>query len=121
VTLTPRLIAELDAIARDSLPQEACGLLLTPWSGPQVIALPNRSDSPTDRYETSADDLPEDLIAAWVDEIDWTPDEQLPLTIWHTHPAGSIGPSSVDLEQRNSEAAHLVLSILPDRLVPTWY
>lgn len=121
MTLTPRLIDELDSIARAALPEEACGLLLTPWSGPQVIALPNRSDSPTDRYETSPDDLPEELIAAWVEEINWTPGEELPMTIWHTHPAGTIGPSSLDLTLQHSEAAHLVLSILPDRLVPTWY
>lgn len=43
------------------------------------------------------------------------------VVLWHSHPGGGIGPSSYDITHRTPLKNHLVLTLVDDDLVATWY
>lgn len=86
-------------IAEQRWPNEACGLIL----GDVVYELPNRSPNPESEYFMAVEDWPEEVLtllgfcdsegtAGWFFER---------LRVWHTHPSGQIGPSSMDIDRKD--------------------
>lgn len=115
LVLSQSLTDEIWALGRLRMPAEACGLL-TPegW----VLELPNRSHTPHNAFSFFPDDMLQALaLRGWCGGDD----EWRDITIWHTHPAGMIGPSREDMRGRVPEMHHLVLSLTDDGPVPTWY
>jgi proteasome lid subunit RPN8/RPN11 len=99
------------AIGRTRSPAEACGLLLIDESSPdqRVIELANRSMRPHTSYEFTGDDayiaLTNNGVEGW---------NYIEVAVWHTHPGGSIGPSTEDLTQKLEGVPHLVVALLDD-------
>lgn len=90
-------------------PREAVGLLT---SDGRVIQLTNRSSEPESNFEITKADLLEALSS----ESNLTG-----LIFWHSHPGGGIGPSRTDMQQKIPHLQHLVVSVLEDDLVYTFY
>ena len=120
--LTPAILMELKRITLERMPSEACGLILpTPRdgaTGSQVVELPNRSMNHTDSYEIQPIDIPLE-IGPWLEDA--TPEEVHRVAIWHSHPGGSVGPGSIDLEKKIPNAAYLVVALVGNELIPTWF
>jgi proteasome lid subunit RPN8/RPN11 len=118
VALTPEMVAEVGRIGELRSPTEACGLVLPrPLKGRWIVELPNRSLE-ADSYELWSDDIA-CVLESWLEEAaeqDWAR-----LTVWHTHPAGNVGPSRSDLECKRPEVSYLVVALTPDGPVPTWF
>ena len=125
--LTEQIRQELAEVGDQSLPHETGGILLPePFNGRWVIPIPNRAESPVDRFEFDTVDMREALF-------DWLcsePAEELTenLTIWHTHPAGGVGPSRLDMQQRvlrpgtrEPMVHHLVMTRTQQGWIPAWY
>lgn len=119
--LDDRDLEEIERIGRLRAPNEAGGLMVPrshPVRGATVRELPNRSPRPLDGTRILLDDLRYEL-GDWLGE---TPQEVVEkLVVWHTHPGGLIGPSQDDLRQAVPDVPFLVVTLLPDRAVPTWY
>lgn len=110
-----RKIAE---IGMDRRPAEACGILLQPGhehKGERVFEMPNRAMGPNDEFVMNGDDI---LLV-----LEGYSGELEKLTIWHTHPGGQIGPSSLDLAERPGEFGYLVVALFAEarEAVFTWY
>lgn len=90
-------------------PREAVGLLTNDG---RVIQLTNRSGEPENNFEITKVDLLEALSS----ESNLTG-----LIFWHSHPGGGIGPSRTDMQQKIPHLQHLVVSIVDDDLVYTFY
>lgn len=120
IHLSEKLLEKINRIGQDRLPNEACGLLLpSDWHGEQVIELPNRSLRPHDEYIIWPDDV-EVAIGEWAHQVDH--DARNAVAVWHTHPAGNIGPSPGDLAKRIEGAAYLVVAYQGDgSWIPTWF
>jgi proteasome lid subunit RPN8/RPN11 len=119
IHLSEKLLWQLDKIATDRLPNEACGVLLPlPWNGSQIIELPNRSLRPHDEYVIWPDDV-EVALGEWAHSVDHEARDAV--AVWHTHPAGNIGPSPGDLKKRIDGAAYLVLAYTGEAWIPTWF
>lgn len=103
-----KLEQDLLRIVRDRAPYEAVGLII----GEQVIELKNHSESPTNSFVLRKVDL--------LDALDEVLDTSA-VILWHSHPNGGIGPSKVDLQQKTPFNHHLVVSLVDDALVATWY
>lgn len=104
-----RLKRQLLEITRASSPHEACGLLMPTG---EIKVLANRSLTPTNAFEVTKTDILQALAS----------EESLEnITFWHSHPSGGVGPSRVDLQQKMPFPYHLVLSLVDNDLVPTWY
>ena len=44
------------------------------------------------------------------------------IAVWHTHPAGNIGPSRGDLQNKRPGIAYLVVTLTEDqRAIPCWF
>lgn len=119
IDLSDRLIAELERIGKDRLPNEACGIIIpTPWRGRQIFEMPNRSMHPRDSFQFTTDDLYIEL-KGWVEATDH--DVWNDIVIWHTHPAGGVGPSRQDMRSKIPKVGHLVVALTENGAVPTWY
>lgn len=103
-----QLEAELLRIVKQRAPHEAVGLII----GTQVVELPNRSGTPEHSFELHK----VDLLDALNEVVDTSA-----VILWHSHPSGGIGPSRIDLAQKTPFAYHLVVSLVDDALVATWY
>lgn len=90
-------------------PNEAVGLIL---SDGRVVELVNRSDNPTSNFSVARDDLLE-LV-----RNDPSP---LEVSLWHSHPAGGLGPSRIDLQNKTPLKSHLVVSLVDGAIVSSWY
>lgn len=106
-----KLESELLRITKLRAPNEATGLL---FADGRVVELPNHSASPHNSFEMHR----EDIIAQLDDEMMY-----LGVTLWHSHPGGGVGPSSIDMRQKQKYTffQYLVVSLVDGELVSTWY
>lgn len=102
--------ALLNAVIRAE-PREAVGLLT---NDRRVIPLPNRAYEPENTFSVTKEDI---LSAIRGHEIE----DLTNLTLWHSHPGGGVGPSKVDMQQKVPFLDHLVVTIVEDDIVLTWY
>jgi len=100
---------ELKLVILRERPREAVGLLTDDG---RVILLTNQAKHPEDTFEVSKAELLEHLS----EEPNWRN-----LVFWHSHPGGGIGPSRTDMTQKIPFLEHLVVSIVDDDLVYTYY
>lgn len=93
-------------------PAEAVGLLT---SDGRVIELSNQSSDPETNFEVTKMELLEALSAeSNIGNLTQT-------IFWHSHPGGGIGPSRTDMQQKIPHLQHLVVTIVEDDLVYTFY
>lgn len=111
-------LEEIARIGRERAPAEACGVLLpTPYHSSRVWEMPNRAKKFLESFELHTDDIMVGL-GEWVQHNrDYWDD----LVIWHTHPGGAVGPSSIDLENRLDTVANLVVALTEEGPKPTWF
>lgn len=99
----------LKQIIFQAAPKEAVGLFT---GDGRVIMLTNHSSHPEDHFEVHKGELLEHLSG----ELNLQE-----LVFWHSHPGGGIGPSRTDMKQKIPFIQHLVVSIVDDDLVYTYY
>ena len=99
---TPEQVDQMASLGRLRMPYETGGVLLRG----NLIELPNSApaDDQGDRYVLTIDQLRETLGDASVDDV----------LFWHTHPAGGVGPSSVDLQARLPGFQYMVVALHVD-------
>ena len=98
--------------AKDGRPLEVCGVLFGAYDDEGVAkvdgcaALANVSSTPEHEYRMDPDQQAQvwDRVRAMGLEV---------LAVWHTHPAGPIGPSETDLEYMQPWLLYPVLSFDP--------
>lgn len=93
-------------------PHEAVGLL---W-GDRLVTLKNASPSPEDSFAVEISE-----IRGVVHALEIPYDRLDELIIWHSHPAGGVGPSRFDMRNKTPLKHHLVVSLVEGDLVATWY
>jgi proteasome lid subunit RPN8/RPN11 len=104
ITLAPGILEKVIQHATDSLPAEACGLLVGRNVGSRFIPITNTAASARE-YEMD----PSELIATMRSLRD--SGEQL-IAIFHSHPHGPAEPSKTDVGRAYyPEAAHLIVSL----------
>lgn len=110
MVLEQLIVQEIARIGRLRAPNEACGLLLPyPVHGVQILELPNRAKKPHDSFEMRGQDMLLALEQAFRGDF---PESLVDsLTAWHTHPAGHVGPSKFDLDNRPARLNSLVISL----------
>lgn len=106
--------AQLKSAMVDALPNEVGGIII---AGKQVLVLTNHSGHPENQFLFYVSELRQ-----------LTEDYKVPqnrieedVVLWHTHPAGGVGPSREDMKNRTPLKHHLVLSYVDGDMVPTWY
>jgi proteasome lid subunit RPN8/RPN11 len=109
ITLAPGILEQVIQHATDSLPDEACGLLVGRNVGSRFVPIANIAVS-TREYEMN----PSELISTIRSLRDTG--EQL-IAIVHSHPHGPAEPSKTDVDRAYyPEAAHLIVSLAtPER------
>lgn len=100
---------ELKQKILDSSPFEAAGLILPDG---EVKILRNRAEDPRSNFLFYKEDLTHALEG--VEDVS-------EIIVWHSHPGGGIGPSMIDIRQKTPFRYHLVLTIVNNDIVPTWY
>lgn len=121
MVLEQEMVNQIAMIGRAASPNEACGLMLAmPINGVQIIELPNRSLEPQDSVEMRGQDMILALERVFRGDF---PEELIEsLTVWHTHPAGNVGPSQFDLENKSVHLKSLVVTLFEDKPpLATWY
>lgn len=113
IELSGPVKAALHLHALQAAPNEAVGII----AGGLVYSLTNTSESPRDSFAVDMQELKEIILALgiplnWIDES---------VALWHTHPAGGVGPSRFDMRNRTPLKHHLVVSLVDGDIVPTWY
>jgi proteasome lid subunit RPN8/RPN11 len=105
--ISPEIVDQVVQFGISRAPHEACGLI-TPDS--MVVELPNSSLEPYKAYDIKVDDLVNALnqYIARSHNCQFGPDD---VVVWHTHPAGSIGPSKGDMREKMRGFRYLVVSI----------
>jgi proteasome lid subunit RPN8/RPN11 len=109
---SPEIVDQILEIGREESPAEACGVI-TPDL--HVVRLPNRHEtSPTDSFVIASEDLV-NAIQEFVDrsKVDPTELQRDHFMVWHTHPAGQVGPSRGDIEMKIPGFQYVVVT-LPD-------
>ena len=109
---SPENVDQILGIGREALPSEACGII-TPDL--RVVQLPNsHPTSKEDAFVIEAEDLVDAIhdyiVRSGADPENLSRDQFI---VWHTHPAGSVGPSRGDIEQKIEGFQYLVVT-LPD-------
>lgn len=99
----------LVGMVRDKLPHESVGLLTADGI---IIELTNKAESPENSF--SVDKLE---LLHWIEQLGSVDG----LTLWHSHPGGGIGPSRTDMQQRIPFLHHLVISLVDDDVVYSFY
>ena len=114
-TLTDQVLSEITAIGRSREPKEAVGVITPDGS---VLELVNRSSSPNNSFLFRIGDLATtlDVYQLFLSDEEWRN-----LVIWHTHPAGGVGPSRVDMKSKINHFGHLVVALTPEGPIPAWY
>lgn len=100
---------QLKAIVLRNQPREAVGLLADDG---RIIELTNHSSEPEKNFEVTRIELLEVLSSE---------PHLKNLIFWHSHPGGGIGPSRTDMQQKMPHFIHLVISIVDNDLVYTFY
>lgn len=110
-----RAMIRISQIAQANPAIESVGLIVEST----VLPLRNLSETPESGFAIT----PASILDALADQklfpgvgFEWED-----VILWHTHPAGGVGPSRVDLANKVPHLQHLVVSITPDGPVPTWY
>lgn len=109
--LHPNTTNKLAWYAKDASPNEAVGLL---DACGKIFLLKNLSSHPHNSFEVAKTEM-----AAILGREDFNRDG--PLTLWHSHPSGGVGPSRVDMQQKTPFQYHLVVSLTEDGPLFTWY
>lgn len=99
----------LVGMIRDKLPNESVGLLT---SDGIIIELTNKAPSPENSFEVDKLEL-----LHWIEQLGTVEG----LALWHSHPQGGIGPSRTDMQQRIPFLHHLIVSIVDDDVVYSFY
>ena len=83
-----------------------------------IAVLNNIADFPGKMMEFDRRDFIEAGLQFVQSEDDWST-----LTVWHTHPAGGVGPSRRDMKNRIPQMGNLViaLNITTRTIIPTWF
>ena len=118
MSLTPedeQIVHKIAEIGSLRAPIEAVGLIIND----SVLELPNRSLRGQDSFQVNIDDIGVMLTNSNISPSIWQDPSMI--TLWHTHPAGGVGPSRQDMRQRISEIKHLVVALTQSGPVPTWY
>lgn len=110
-----RLRRDLLKHTLEHAPNEVGGLII---DGAHVVVIPNRAEDRTDRFEFLRSDM---IKAAESFGLMVGPGLFERLALWHSHPAGGVGPSRVDMQQRLPLEHHLVVALVDGDIVPTWY
>ena len=101
--------AELHRIAKLRVPHEAVGLILP---GERVVEVPNHSETPETNFVATRADMVTHLTSDMdLEEV----------ALWHSHPGGGVGPSRTDMRSKTPFRHHLVVSIVNEDLVLSWY
>lgn len=111
-----KLLTELVHIGHLRRPNEAVGLIMPDET---VLELPNRAPNGQDRFFFKPSDIAIALENNRIDprELDWSS-----VTLWHTHPAGGVGPSRIDMQCKIPQVHHLVIALFPEgHAEPTFY
>jgi len=108
-----RLKLSMLALVREAAPDEAVGIIYNEMAYP----LRNISDSPTDHFAMSLADLRE-LVHTLQIHFDLIDDN---VFLWHSHPGGGVGPSRFDMTHKTPLKHHLVVALVDNDLVSTWY
>ena len=104
---TPADIEAIAQIGMEHAPLEACGLLLL---GVGIRVIQNMSPHPESNSLMKADDILDAVLFLTRDEpgaYDLAND----MIVWHTHPGGQQGPSTVDVETREANAARRLMVV----------
>lgn len=107
--VSPEIVDRVLRYGRAEEPREACGII-TPDS--VVVKLPNSSESPTNSYVISTEDLV-NALQEYVDRVGAHPAD-LPtdaFIVWHTHPSGQVGPSKGDMQTKIGNFQYLVITM----------
>lgn len=99
---------------KNAAPREACGVIIR---GHMVQVLKNHSASPENSFEIHRGEL-RALIEKYQVPVSRIAED---VVLWHSHPAGGVGPSRTDMQQKTPLKRHLVVSLVDDDLVATWY
>lgn len=102
--------AELKRIALARAPHEAVGIL---YNDGTVIELINHAEVPEMNFVIRKEEV-------WQLTVDYEKSWE-GMTLWHTHPGGGIGPSRTDMQNKTAFPYHLVVTIMDNEVVPTWY
>lgn len=108
------MLAKIEQIALRRAPAEAVGIIYQS----QVLELPNRSSKQNTNFLIK----PADIVLAL--ELEGIPLDNLAnagLVLWHSHPAGGVGPSRTDMKNKVPHFHHLVVAIAADGPIPTFY
>lgn len=119
-SLDTTVVEEIARIGELRRPNEACGILLPfAWRGKRVWEIPNRADMPRDSFVMTSEDIVLTL-QGWIDAF---PEEAMwgNIAVWHTHPAGSVGPSRTDINNRIAYCGNLVVSLHENGALATWF
>ncbi|AVR56899.1 hypothetical protein PBI_TRISCUIT_26 [Microbacterium phage Triscuit] len=106
--------ASLIMLMKDALPNEVGGIIVRER---EVHVLHNHSEHPHDEFLFYLSELKTAVLHYQV-PLDRINEDVI---LWHTHPAGLIGPSRKDMQNRTPLKHHLVLTHVDGNLVPTWY
>lgn len=109
-----RVEASLITLMKDALPNEVGGIIVRER---EVKVLTNHSEHPHNEFLFYLSDLKAATLSFNV-PLDRVEEDVI---LWHTHPAGLVGPSRKDMQNRTPLKHHLVLTLVDDTLVPTWY
>lgn len=106
-----KLDREIRKLAFQRAPLEAVGLIL---SDDRIIELPNRAERPEELFVASRNDI----IEAIEHERNIHLEE---VVLFHSHPGGGVGPSRLDMRNKTPFRYHLVVTIIDNDVVYTWY
>lgn len=112
--LTEQMVAKIETIALRRAPAEAVGLIF----GSRIIELPNRSTQQNNSFTIKPTDIVLALESEGVTDIDF---ENADLVLWHSHPSGGVGPSRIDMQNKVPHFHHLVVALVAEGAIPTFY
>lgn len=103
-----RLEADLLRLTLERAPKEAVGLIIDGF----VVELPNTHPTPESAFQVDRRDIISTLRAYPAASA---------VTFWHSHPAGGVGPSRIDIQHKTPFPTHLVVTLSEGEIIPTWY
>jgi proteasome lid subunit RPN8/RPN11 len=104
-------LKQLSELVKLRAPMEAVGLLLPDET---VVELENQSINPEDTFSLDRQQIVDALQGVEESLLD-------ECCLWHSHPSGGVGPSRTDMQRKTPFRYHLVLTLVEDEIVPTWY
>ena len=108
-----RIKRSLLEIIRKRAPHEAVGIIYNDL----VYELRNDSDYPLDSFAVERNELRR-LIESLMVPL---PEVNESVFLWHSHPGGGVGPSRFDMQHKTPLHNHLVIALVDEDIVATWY